>query len=176
MNQNPILEHGALDLNPSLDAFEVAHLDGPPWMITSHVSKTEKISYQNASSLTLEFFRADSSGKYKRVDCIPCRKNMMSIKENGHFYNDIKSHFNGKVHRARSLGLSKPHKRYKHPKTNKNQLKKVNENLTSTTGDDEPEAQNKKRKNKKHKHKKKEEVRAKVREKLQKFVLEGPIT
>ena len=149
-NQNPkILEqHGAvLDLNPSLDKFELVYLNGPPWTnSTNNIVKKERISYQNASCLTLEFFQADlNSGIYKRIDCIPCQNNVMNIKKNGHLYNVIEPHFNGKWHRARCLGVSKPPKKRKLMKGN-------------AKSDDPEEPQKKRRKNKKHKHKKKEEI------------------
>ena len=101
-----------------LDQFELVYLNGPPWTnSTKSIVKKERISYQNAAGLTLEFFQADpTSGIYKRIDCIPCKKNMMNIRKNGELYNVITSHLDEKSH---SKYMRKPPKRRKVEKDRK---------------------------------------------------------
>ena len=139
------------DLNPSLDEFEVVYLNGPPWPTNStpDILKKERISYQNASCLPLDFFKADpTSGIYKCINCIPCQKIMMNITKKGQLQNVIVPHFNGKWHGIRCMGAQG----FKQPNKRKLNSKGTNENPTS---DDEPQI--KRRKNKKHKHRKKED-------------------
>ena len=154
-NLNPIKleqQHDTtLDLNPSLDEFEVVYLNGPPWPTNSthNILKKERISYQNASCLPLDFFKADpTSGIYKCINCIACQKIMMNITKKGQLQNVITPHFNGKWHGIRCMGAQG----FKQPNKRKLNSKGTNETPTS---DDEPQI--KRRKNKKHKHRKKED-------------------
>ena len=154
-NLNPIKleqQHDTtLDLNPSLDEFEVVYLNGPPWPTNSthNILKKERISYQNASCLPLDFFKADpTSGIYKCINCIACQKIMMNITKKGQLQNVIVPHFNGKWHGIRCMGAQG----FKQPNKRKLNSKGTNETPTSN---DEPQI--KRRKNKKHKHRKKED-------------------